>query len=138
MGPYLIGALAGKDTKDSLKKGFEIERAFLQDAKLDLSGISQGDAAAAIGLIFFLGIHVPLSRLLDIVPTTMFFFAATDSWQDGTLAKIQRQIPARDTSSQKLALFRLRRRLNGKMMLNGKGLAVTSSRIGPHWRLRRT
>src|SRR5258708_22701533 len=45
MGPYLLGAIAGKDTGNALKKGFELERAFLADAKLDLSGASQGDGA---------------------------------------------------------------------------------------------
>src|SRR5262249_13206144 len=45
MGPFLLGALAGKDTKNPLNKGFEVERKFLQSAKLDLSGIAQGDGA---------------------------------------------------------------------------------------------
>jgi D-alanyl-D-alanine carboxypeptidase/D-alanyl-D-alanine-endopeptidase (penicillin-binding protein 4) len=45
MGPYLLGALVGKDTANPLKKGFELERAFLEQAKLDLSGASQGDGA---------------------------------------------------------------------------------------------
>src|SRR5207245_7112649 len=45
MGPYLLGALAGKNTANPLKKGFELEHAFLTEANLDLSGASQGDGA---------------------------------------------------------------------------------------------
>src|SRR5579859_1271572 len=45
MGPYLLGALIAKNDKDPLTAGFAIERNFLQDAKLDLSGVSQGDGA---------------------------------------------------------------------------------------------
>src|SRR6267378_1578014 len=45
MGPYLLGALAGKDTASPMKKGFQLEREFLTEAKLDLTGASQGDGA---------------------------------------------------------------------------------------------
>src|SRR3977135_2269516 len=34
-----------KNRRDRLQAGFATERAFLQDAKLDVSGISQGDGA---------------------------------------------------------------------------------------------
>src|SRR5205814_5698263 len=37
MGPYLLGALAGKDMKSPLDAGFKIEHDFLQSAKLDRS-----------------------------------------------------------------------------------------------------
>src|SRR5207247_9079439 len=43
MGPYLLGALAAKDTKNPLDAGFKIERDFLQSANLELSGAAQGD-----------------------------------------------------------------------------------------------
>src|SRR5262249_18077673 len=45
IGPYLLGALAGSDRTNPLNKGFELERAFLEQAKLDLSGAAQGDGA---------------------------------------------------------------------------------------------
>ena len=43
MGPYLLGALVAKDTKNPLDAGFHVEQEFLQSAKLDLSGSGQGD-----------------------------------------------------------------------------------------------
>ena len=45
MGPYLLGLLVAKDVKDPIHAGFKTERAFLQEAKLDLSGAAQGDGA---------------------------------------------------------------------------------------------
>src|SRR6266850_1380287 len=45
MGPYLLGTLIAKDRKAPLEAGFKVEREFLQSAKLDLSGASQGDGA---------------------------------------------------------------------------------------------
>src|SRR2546429_851619 len=45
MGPYLLGALVGKDTKNPLDAGFHVEHEFLESAKLDLSGTGQGDGA---------------------------------------------------------------------------------------------
>src|SRR5262249_14408368 len=45
IGPYLLGALVAKNSKDPLSAGFTLERSFLQSAKLDLSQISQGDGA---------------------------------------------------------------------------------------------
>ena len=43
MGPSLLGTLVAKDLADPVHSGFKVERAFLQEAKLDLSGVSQGD-----------------------------------------------------------------------------------------------
>src|SRR5439155_16385505 len=45
MGPYLLGTLVAKDTKNPLNAGFKVEHDFLQLAKLDLSGAAQGDGA---------------------------------------------------------------------------------------------
>jgi PBP4 family serine-type D-alanyl-D-alanine carboxypeptidase len=45
MGPYLLGLLVAKDRKDPIHSGFRTEQAFLQEAKLDLSGAAQGDGA---------------------------------------------------------------------------------------------
>jgi PBP4 family serine-type D-alanyl-D-alanine carboxypeptidase len=50
MGPYLLGALVAKDTKNPLDAGFVVERDFLQSAKLDLSGRAM--AQEAIGPIY--------------------------------------------------------------------------------------
>src|SRR6202022_3042343 len=45
MGPYLLGTLLAKSAKDPLQAGFNTERAFFQEAQLDISGVSQGDGA---------------------------------------------------------------------------------------------
>jgi PBP4 family serine-type D-alanyl-D-alanine carboxypeptidase len=45
MGPYLLGRLVARDAIDPLHAGFGVERSFLTEAKLDLSGAAQGDGA---------------------------------------------------------------------------------------------
>src|SRR5437867_5869400 len=47
MGPYLLGALGGKDTRNPLDAGFRLEHDFLQSAQLDLSGAAQGEIGRA-------------------------------------------------------------------------------------------
>jgi PBP4 family serine-type D-alanyl-D-alanine carboxypeptidase len=125
MGPYLIGALVGKDLTDPLKKGFEIERAFLQDAKLDLSGASQGDGAGGDWSDLFSPDF--MCRYLAYWSTRpeydAFFRALPVLGRDGTLAKIQTASPAAGHVFAKTGTFGSEDRLNGRTMLNGKGLA---------------
>src|SRR6202000_616107 len=45
IGQYLLGAYVAHDRVDPLKAGVKIERAFLEEAGLDLNGASQGDGA---------------------------------------------------------------------------------------------
>src|SRR5882757_1639633 len=104
MGPYLLGVLVAKDAKNPLNKGFEVEREFLKDAKLDLSGISQGDGAGGDW-------------------ADLFFRALPILGKDGTLAKIQTANPGAGHVFAKTGTFDSEDRLNGKTMLNGKGLA---------------
>jgi len=125
MGPYLLGALIGKDTKDSLKKGFEIERTFLQDAKLDLSGISQGDGAGGDWADLFSPEFMCqyLAYWTTRPEQDVFLRALPILGKDGTLAKIQKRNPGAGHVFAKTGTFDSEDRLNGKMMLNGKGLA---------------
>lgn len=125
MGPYLIGAIAGKDTKDSLKKGFEVERAFLQDAKLDLSGIAQGDGAGGDWADLFSPEFICqyLTYWTTRPDYDTFFRALPILGKDGTLVKIQKANPAAGHVFAKTGTFGSEDKLNGKMMLNGKGLA---------------
>jgi PBP4 family serine-type D-alanyl-D-alanine carboxypeptidase len=125
MGPYLLGALVGKDTKDPLKKGFEIERTFLQDAKLDLSGISQGDGAGGDWADLFSPEFMCqyLAYWTTRPDYDVLFRALPVLGKDGTLAKIQKTNPGAGHVFAKTGTFDSEDRLNRKMMLNGKGLA---------------
>ena len=125
MGPYLLGALVAKNTKDPLDSGFAIERAFLQDAKLDSSGISQGDGAGGdwadlISPDFM--VHY-LTYWTTRPDYPVFFKALPILGKDGTLAKIQTANPGAGHVFAKTGTFGSEDRVNGKLMLNGKGLA---------------
>jgi len=125
MGPYLLGAIAGKDTANPLKKGFELEHAFLTEANLDLSGASQGDGAGGDWADLFspeFMCHY-LAYWTTRPDYDVFFHALPILGKDGTLAKIQPQNPGAGHVYAKTGTFGSDDRLNGKMMLNGKGLA---------------
>ena len=125
MGPYLLGVLVAKDAKNPLNKGFEIERAFLKDAKLDLSGIAQGDGAGGDWADLFSPEFMCsyLAYWSGRPDYDVFFHALPILGKDGTLAKIQTANPAAGHVFAKTGTFDSEDRLNGKMMLNGKGLA---------------
>ena len=125
MGPYLLGALAGKDPANPLKKGFELERAFLEQAKLDLSGASQGDGAGGDWADLFspdFMCHY-LAYWTTRPDYDVFFHALPILGKDGTLAKIQRENPGAGQVFAKTGTFGSEDRLNARAMLNGKGLA---------------
>ncbi len=125
MGPYLVGALVGKETKNPLAKGFEIERTFFQEAKLDLSGVAQGDGAGGDWADLFSPEFMCsyLAYWTTRPDYDVFFRALPILGKDGTLAKIQKQNPGAGHVFAKTGTFDSEDRLNGKMMLNGKGLA---------------
>jgi D-alanyl-D-alanine carboxypeptidase/D-alanyl-D-alanine-endopeptidase (penicillin-binding protein 4) len=125
MAPYLLGAIAGKDTANSLKKGFELEREFLTGAKLDLSGASQGDGAGGDWADLFspdFMCHY-LAYWTTRPDYDVFFHALPILGKDGTLAKIQPLNPGAGHVFAKTGTYGSDDRLNGKTMLNGKGLA---------------
>lgn len=125
MGPYLLGALVGKDTTNSLKKGFELERSFLEQAKLDLSGASQGDGAGGDWADLFspdFMCHY-LTYWTTRPDYEVFFRALPILGKDGTLAKIQKENPGAGHVFAKTGTFGSEDKLNGRGMLNGKGLA---------------
>jgi PBP4 family serine-type D-alanyl-D-alanine carboxypeptidase len=125
MGPYLLGALLAKNDKDPLRAGFSIERAFLQEAKLDLSGISQGDGAggdwADLFSPDFMCSYLTYWTTRSDYP--IFFKSLPVLGKDGTLAKIQTTNPGAGHVFAKTGTFGSEDRVNGNMMLNGKGLA---------------
>jgi N-acyl-D-amino-acid deacylase len=125
MGPHLLGALVGHDTRDSLNAGFKIERAFLQSAKLDLSGAAQGDGLGGdwadlfspefmVQYLTYWSRRPEYQILLHSLPIL---------GKDGTLAKIQTSSPAAGHVFAKTGTYGSEDRLNDKLMLNGKGLA---------------
>jgi len=125
MGPYLLGTLVAKDIKAPLDAGFKVEREFLQSAKLDLSGAAQGDGAGGDWADLFspdFMVHY-LTYWTTRPDYEVFFKALPILGKDGTLAKIQTSSPGAGHVHAKTGTFGSDDKLNGKMMLNGKGLA---------------
>ncbi len=125
MGPYLLGTLVAKNSKDPLQAGFATERAFLQEAKLDPSAISQGDGAGGDWADLFSPDFICdyLTYWTTRPDYPILFKALPILGKDGTLAKIQTANPGAGHVFAKTGTFDSEDRLNGKMMLNGKGLA---------------
>ena len=125
MGPYLLGTLVAKSSKDPLQAGFATERAFLQEAKLDPSAISQSDGAGGDWADLFSPDFICnyLTYWTTRPDYPVFFKALPILGKDGTLAKIQTANPAAGHVFAKTGTFASEDRLNAKMMLNGKGLA---------------
>jgi len=124
MGPYYLGLLAARDTKDPLRAGFRIENAFLKAAKLDLTGASQGDGAGGDWADFFtpdfMCHYLAYWKTRPDFP--VFFAGLPILGKDGTLAKIQVNNPAAGHVFAKTGTFGAEDRLNERMMLAGKGL----------------
>src|SRR5215472_7260278 len=124
MGPYLLGALVAKDTKNPLAAGFHVEQEFLQSAKLDLSGAGQGDGAGGDWADLFTPdfmVHY-LTYWTTRPDYELFFKALPVLGKDGTLAKIQVDSPGAGHVFAKTGTFGSEDKLNSKLMLNGKGL----------------
>jgi PBP4 family serine-type D-alanyl-D-alanine carboxypeptidase len=125
IGPYLLGLLVAKDAKDPLQAGFGVERVFLKEAMLDLTGASQGDGAGGDWADLFSPDFIChyLAYWKTRPDFDLFFKALPILGRDGTLAKIQVANPAAGHVFAKTGTFGSEDRLNGRMMLNGKGLA---------------
>jgi D-alanyl-D-alanine carboxypeptidase/D-alanyl-D-alanine-endopeptidase (penicillin-binding protein 4) len=125
MGPYLLGTLVAKSSKDPLQAGFAAERAFLQEARLDPSAISQGDGAGGDWADLFTPDFICnyLTYWTTRPDYPAFFRALPILGKDGTLAKIQTANPGAGHVFAKTGTFASEDRLNASMMLNGKGLA---------------
>ncbi len=125
MGPSLLGSLVAKDLTDPVHAGFKVERAFLQEAKLDLSGVSQGDGEGGDWADLFSPDFIAhyMAYWSSRPDFPVFFKALPILGKDGTLAKIQVNNPGAGHVFAKTGTFGSEDKLNGKMMLNGKGLA---------------
>jgi D-alanyl-D-alanine carboxypeptidase/D-alanyl-D-alanine-endopeptidase (penicillin-binding protein 4) len=125
MGPYLLGTLVAKDMKNPLATGFRVEREFLQSANLDLSGASQGDGAGGDWADLFspdFMIHY-LTYWTTRPDYQIFLRALPVLGKDGTLATIQKDSAGAGHVFAKTGTFASEDKLNGKGMLNAKGLA---------------
>jgi D-alanyl-D-alanine carboxypeptidase/D-alanyl-D-alanine-endopeptidase (penicillin-binding protein 4) len=125
MGPYLLGTLVAKDTKNPLAAGFRVEREFLQSANLDLSGASQGDGAGGDWADLFspdFMVHY-LTYWTTHPDYQVFLKALPVLGKDGTLATIQKGSAGAGHVFAKTGTFNSEDKLNGKGMLNAKGLA---------------
>jgi D-alanyl-D-alanine carboxypeptidase/D-alanyl-D-alanine-endopeptidase (penicillin-binding protein 4) len=125
MGPYLLGTLVAKDMKNPLAAGFRVEREFLQSANLDLSGASQGDGAGGDWADLFspdFMIHY-LIYWTTRPDYQIFLRALPVLGKNGTLATIQKDSAGAGHVFAKTGTFVSEDKLNGKGMLNAKGLA---------------
>jgi D-alanyl-D-alanine carboxypeptidase/D-alanyl-D-alanine-endopeptidase (penicillin-binding protein 4) len=125
MGPYFLGLFVAKNAKDPLSAGFKVEQTFLTDAKLDLSGASQGDGAGGDWADLFspdFMCHY-LAYWKTRPDFAIFFNALPILGKDGTLAKIQKDNPGAGHVFAKTGTFAAEDKLNSRLTLNGKGLA---------------
>ena len=125
MGPYFLGLLVAKNTKDPTSAGFKLEHEFLADAKLDLSGASQGDGAGGDWADLFspdFMCHY-LAYWKTRPDFTVLYNGLPILGKDGTLAKIQKDHPGAGHVFAKTGTFAAEDKLNSRLMLNGKGLA---------------
>ncbi|HUL17006.1 MAG TPA: D-alanyl-D-alanine carboxypeptidase/D-alanyl-D-alanine-endopeptidase [Terriglobales bacterium] len=124
MGQMLLGSIVGHDPVNPIEKGFEIERDFLRQANLDLSGASQGDGEGGDWADLFspdFMCHY-LAYWATRSDFDIFFHALPVLGKDGTLAMIQVNSPAAGHVFAKTGTYDSDDRLNNKIMLNGKGL----------------
>ena len=125
MKPSILGAVLGKATEKPEDKGFELERDFLTAAKLDLSGASQDDGAGGAAAAFYTPdfmVHY-LAYMAKQPSYPVFSHALPILGRDGTLVDIERNSPAAGHVFAKTGTFGTQDRLNGRLMLEGKGLA---------------
>ena len=125
MGPYLLGTLVEKDMKNPLAAGFRVEHEFLRSANLDLSGASQGDGAGGDWAdLFSPDFMVHYLTYWTTRPDYQIFLRALPVLgKDGTLATIQKDSAGAGHVFAKTGTFNSEDKLNGKGMLNAKGLA---------------
>ena len=119
--PYVLSALIAK--KPAPQAGFDLERQWLSEAKLDLSGAAQGDGAGAHG-------HFTpdfMTRYLAVVATQpwykAYFAALPILGKDGTLYDIQVKSPAAGHVFAKTGTFDDSDLMNDGDLVTAKALA---------------
>jgi len=133
--PYVMGAVLGHATDKIDQKGFELERDFLSQAKLDLTGASQSDGAGGAGVAFYtpdLVVHY-LAYMAHQPHYDMFHNDLPILGKDGTLVDTQKNSPGAGHVFAKTGTYGGRDYLNGRRLITGKGLAgYTTTPDGRH------
>lgn len=121
--PYVLGAVKGGAGAGSLEAGFALERKFLADAGLDLTGAMQSDGAGGAAMFspdFMVHYLAYMAQRKDF---SIFYNALPILGRDGTLYNIQVDSPAAGHVHAKtgtLAEFDL---LNHDLLVGSKALA---------------
>ena len=121
MMPYILGAVVGH--RGDAQTGFAAERAFLERAGLDLSGASQSDGAGGSAHFtpdFMVHFLAYMAKRQDFAA---YSAALPVLGRDGTLWNIQVSSPAAGQVRAKTGTYVRDDLLNGRMMVDGKGLA---------------
>ena len=121
MTPRLLGAIIGK--KDTSRTGFDLEREFLKQAGLDVSGAQQGDGAGG-DAHFTPAFMVSYLAYMATRPDYPKFLAALPILgRDGTLFDIQPASPAAGHVFAKTGTYGVGDPLNRALLVTAKGLA---------------
>ncbi len=125
MTPYILGAVLGHARHHILQSGFDLERAFLAKAGLDLSGASQSDGAGGSEAAFFTPDFMChyLLYMWHRKNFPVFEQALPILGRDGTLYNIEVDSPAAGHVLAKTGTYYVEDRLNHDLMVTGKGLA---------------
>ena len=123
MGPFLLGALVAHKDKEIDQAGFDLEREFLQKAKLDLTAASQTDGAG--GNAYFTSDFMVryLTYMSGQKDFEYFHRGLPILGRDGTLWDIQVNSPAAGHVQAKTGTYDVYDALNKNLMVTGKGLA---------------
>jgi PBP4 family serine-type D-alanyl-D-alanine carboxypeptidase len=122
MMPYLLSAVRGQ-ADSAPQPGFDIERAFLLRAGLNLDGAMQSDGAGGQAE-FTPDFMVHFLTYMTTRPDYPVYLRALPILgRDGTLAKIQTQSPAAGHVFAKTGTFVTGDALNRNLLVAGKGLA---------------
>lgn len=123
--PYILGSVLAHTSGDVAQGGFDLERAFLRKAGLDVSGAAQGDGAGgapAAGYTPDFIVHY-LAYMARQKDYSLFFDALPVLGRDGTLWNVQVNSPAAGQVHAKTGTLVFYDALNRDLMVTGKGLA---------------
>lgn len=131
--PYLLGALVAGDHEHSDRAGFNVERAWLAQAKLDLTGASQSDGEGS-NAYFSPDFMVHYLAFERRQPEFWALHAGLPVLgRDGTLAGIASSSAAAGHVAAKTGTWEEEDYLNARWMVRAKGLAgYFTSRSGRH------
>jgi D-alanyl-D-alanine carboxypeptidase/D-alanyl-D-alanine-endopeptidase (penicillin-binding protein 4) len=119
--PLLTAALLAPN--DKTRDGFDLEHDYLQRAGLDLTAAQQSDGAGGDAHFTPAFMCSFLAHMAKQKNFTVFYNALPILGRDGTLFDIQPNTPAAGHVHAKTGTFGVGDRLNGRLLVTGKGLA---------------